>query len=1245
MKISTKLRLAVYVPALMALVILGTMAGFYNFTSRILDNGDTVRQIRSGISDLNHLIFSYVQYHELRPKEQFANEHEALATLITSIKFSDPELQSLLESIRQDNETMGVVFSQLVANYENGAAQEAEDRLVGLLLSTSSEADNNAALLRLKVDNLVRMSQVELYGLVLLAILVATLPLTIVLLQTRKGILSSLAQLSKGAAVIGSGKLDFKIEVKGNDEISELSGAFNRMTADLKTRTQELADVNKALYGEITENKRAQEVISIEKQRFNDVLEMLPVYVILLSPDYHVPFANRFFRERFGESHGKRCYEYLFHRETPCDNCETYKVLKTQQPHHWEWVGPDNHNYDINDFPFNDVDGSPLVMEVGIDVTRQKQAQEALSKAHDELEIRVRERTRAYRETRDYLDNLINYANAPIIVWDAEFRITRFNHAFERITGYMAEDVLGNDIDILFPGDSRNESMKNIQKTVSGQRLESVEIPVAHKDGTVRILLWNSAHLYTEDGKTVVSTIAQGQDITERKVAEEALKQSEEKYRSLNFSMSEGIGLHQIIYSKSGKAENYVILDVNPAYETLTGLTKANAIGKTASELYGTGNPPYLDVYERVVASGKSEYFETYFPPMQKHFAISVFSPGKDQFATVFSDISERKKTERQLVEQAAILANVNDAVIGYDVDYRITFWNQAAEKIYGYPAAEALGKVGHILLKPVYDMITREDLIQQVNRDGHIEIENIRETKDGYKIEIESHVISLKDESGKITGYVAVDRDVTERKKAEEKLVASEARYRRLFESAKDGILIINADTGLVVDVNPFLLELLGYNINELVGKELWEIGLLENIASSRGAFEELLNTGYLRYENLPLETKGGKRIEVEFISNVYTVDHYRVIQCNIRDITSRKLAEEKLRETTDYLNNLIDYANAPIIVWNPEFEITRFNHAFERLTGRTAEKVLGGKIDILFPAESRDASMKHIREATSGERWEVVEIPIKDRNGAVRLLLWNSATLYGPDGETVIATIAQGQDITERKKSEQLKDEFIGLVSHELRTPMTVINGSLRTAMSPGISDDDKQLLLENAIEGAGSLSAILENLLELSRFQAGRLQIHRESVNIPEAAATVIGKLKTKSETHRFTVDFPRNLPPVEADPVRLERILYNLVENATKYSPENSVIKVFSRREDDFVVTGVADKGTGISPEDQNKIFELFERIEVKTKIEGLGLGLVVCKRLVEAQGGKIWVESRYGKGSTFYFTLPIKKPVP
>jgi PAS domain S-box-containing protein len=247
-------------------------------------------------------------------------------------------------------------------------------------------------------------------------------------------------------------------------------------------------------------------------------------------------------------------------------------------------------------------------------------------------------------------------------------------------------------------------------------------------------------------------------------------------------------------------------------------------------------------------------------------------------------------------------------------------------------------------------------------------------------------------------------------------------------------------------------------------------------------------------------------------------------------------------------------------------------------------------------------------------------------------------TSPIYTGAGE-MSGTVHIMRDITERKRVEQMKDEFIGLVSHELRTPMTVINGSLRTAMSEGISPEDKDLLLQNAVEGADSLSAIMENLLELSRYQAGRLQLHTETVDIPVIARNIVERLKSHAESRTFRLDFPDKLPPVQADPVRVERILYNLLENAIKYSPDGSKIKVSARRDKKMVVTSVTDKGIGISTEDQGKVFELFERLGRGARSQGLGLGLVVCKRLVEAQGGRIWVESAPGKGSTFYFTLP------
>ena len=163
-----------------------------------------------------------------------------------------------------------------------------------------------------------------------------------------------------------------------------------------------------------------------ERQRFYNVLEMLPAYVVLLTPDYHVPFANRFFRERFGESHGRRCYEYLFGRTEPCEICETYTVLKTGKPHHWEWTGPDNRDYDVHDFPFTDSDGAPFILEMGIDVTETKRAEAALREVNETLEQRVAERT---AELEGFNYTVSHDLRAPLRAIDGYTRMIIRKHA------------------------------------------------------------------------------------------------------------------------------------------------------------------------------------------------------------------------------------------------------------------------------------------------------------------------------------------------------------------------------------------------------------------------------------------------------------------------------------------------------------------------------------------------------------------------------------------------------------------------------------------------------------------------------------------------------------------------------------------------------------------------------------------------------------------------------------------------
>ncbi|MFH1213889.1 MAG: response regulator, partial [Candidatus Neomarinimicrobiota bacterium] len=212
---------------------------------------------------------------------------------------------------------------------------------------------------------------------------------------------------------------------------------------------------------------------------------------------------------------------------------------------------------------------------------------------------------------------------------------------------------------------------------------------------------------------------------------------------------------------------------------------------------------------------------------------------------------------------------------------------------------------------------------------------------------EPDEEMISLFEEAAGDIGFALYDMALEEKqKRAEETLQASEARYRRLFEAAKDGILILDYETGEIIDVNPFLIELLDYSYPEFLGKHLWEIGLLKDIAESRSAFKKLQQEAYIRFGNMPLKTRSGRQIEVEFVSNVYEVNKYKVIQCNIRDITERWQVQEALRTSAAKLSMTMEISRLGYWEYDVADDLFTFNDQFYSIFGTTAEKVGGNKM-----------------------------------------------------------------------------------------------------------------------------------------------------------------------------------------------------------------------------------------------------------------------------------------------------------
>lgn len=252
------------------------------------------------------------------------------------------------------------------------------------------------------------------------------------------------------------------------------------------------------------------------------------------------------------------------------------------------------------------------------------------------------------------------------------------------------------------------------------------------------------------------------------------------------------------------------------------------------------------------------------------------------------------------------------------------------------------------------------------------------------------------------------------------------EEKFSKAFHSSPYAIVLTSLTDSKIVEVNNGFLVISGYQYNEVLGKTTEELQLWNSEKDRMKVLKALTEHGKIIEKEFQFRKKSGETITCQYSAEVISVKNEKCVLSSINNITERMIAEEQLRETSAYLENLFDYANAPIIVWDTEYKITKFNHAFERLTGRSFGEVIRQPLNILFPEKTKNESMNHIHETAKGERWETVEIDIQNTDGTIKTLLWNSANIYGPKDNKIIATIAQGHDITERKRAEEKIQRF---------------------------------------------------------------------------------------------------------------------------------------------------------------------------------------------------------------------------
>jgi PAS domain S-box-containing protein len=393
-------------------------------------------------------------------------------------------------------------------------------------------------------------------------------------------------------------------------------------------------------------------------------------------------------------------------------------------------------------------------------------------------------------------------------------------------------------------------------------------------------------------------------------------------------------------------------------------------------------------------------------------------------------------------------------------------------------------------------------------------------------------------------------DPAFTGEQRAVETLRLSDARYRRLFETAQDGILILHAETGQVVDANPFLKDLLGYSQEEFLGRKLWEIGPFKGEDASKSAFAQLQVNDRLHYERLPLETKDGRRVEVEFISNAYLVDGTRLIQCNIRDITERM----------------------------------RVNQALE-----AANK------EMAFQIEEK------------GKR-------------ADELVLINA----------------------DLARSNAELEQFAYVATHDLQEPLRAVASCVQLLQKryEGQLDARADEFIAHAVDGTKRMQTLINDLLSYSRISTHAKAFAPTDceVVLHEAMANLSVAIE---ESHaQVTQDA---MPTVNADATQLTQLFQNLIGNALKFRREcPSKIHVGAKLKKGEWQFSVTDNGIGMEPQYFERVFLVFQRLHTRKEYQGTGIGLAICKKVVERHGGRIWAESQPGEGATFCFTIPERK---
>ena len=871
------------------------------------------------------------------------------------------------------------------------------------------------------------------------------------------------------------------------------------------------------------------------------------------------------------------------------------------------------------------------------------------------------------RESEEKFRGIAERSFDIIATIDLDGNVTYISSAVQKIMGFSPQEIVGKPFLSYFAPTQASDASQIFETILTGESAQGFEFNLSRKDGTVATVEVNVSPIAV--GGRIVGIQGVARDVSDRKQMGEALRETNQRLQKLLETAIEGIAV-------ADPSDN-----ITYANKAFTGM-----LGYTEDELRRVNFPELVDEKDRQTITdqtnlrktGQTSRYEIVMhrkdgEPRIVHISASPLWNEDGSYGGslgIITDITERKQMQQKIMESEErlrlLIEYAPDAIYTSDLNGVFTDGNKRAEILIGYKKEELVGKnmleIGLLSEKSLPKAM--EMLRKNINgqKAGPEELELVKE--DGNKIAVESTAFPVR--RGQNVEVMGIVRDITERKKAERALAESQQKFERLFKDQPDAAVFADANDHFT-DVNPRFTEVFGYSLDEVRGKALDDLLAPEDKKKEAQTLTKKSMKGYVYHETVR-KKKDGLIIPVS-ISAAPIIVGGQFAGCVItyKDITERKKMEEALRESKEKIRNVLQSSPNAIVVTNLNGDVIECNQAaldlvsiaskeevigksyFGFIASKHQEKLLEDMSKIMktnfvknvdynflakdgreFPAE---ISLSLIRDVSGEPKYFVAIInDVSERKQMMRKLEEYSQQLE----QMVEKRTRQLKEAQEQLvKAERLATigQVAAMVGHDLRNPLTGINGAayyLRTRLDP--EKNEKLLEMVKLIEKDVQYSnKIVTDLLDYSR--EIRLEL---SETTPRAIMEEALFLITVPQNITL-VDSTQSEPGMKMDIEKIKRVFSNLIKNAVDAMPHGGKLAIASKKTEANVEFAFADTGIGMTEEVVQKIWTPF----FTTKAKGMGLGLPICKRIIEAHGGKISLDTTFGKGTTFTVTIPIE----